>query len=171
MSRLENLLGAQSLALADRLLGHAHGAGAGSSESAALVTLLAHSGRTVSWLGAVLGLTSSGVTRLVERLVVAGWVKRSTGQDARRRQLALTRAGTKRARAILAGRQAALSGALSALSVDERTALEKLLDKVVTRLAEDRLSVLRLCRLCDRSACSGGGRLCPLDHTVLGAEG
>lgn len=61
--RLENLLGAQSLALADRLMsgaGESIGAGVSGSEYAALATLLAHPGRTVGWLGEVLGLTSSG---------------------------------------------------------------------------------------------------------------
>ena len=167
MSRLENLLGAQSLALADRLLaesGDSPGAGPSRSEAAALVTLLAHAGRTMNWLGAVLGLTSSGVTRLVERLVAAGWVTRSAGQDARRRQLTLTPAGTQRAEAILAGRQAALSAVLGRLSAGEQVALEGLLNKVVTGLADDRLTALRVCRLCDRAACSEAGQRCPLEH-------
>ncbi len=55
MARLENLLGAQALALYDRL--HAAGSEAvarSGSECAALVTLLAHPDRSVSWLGGVL---------------------------------------------------------------------------------------------------------------------
>lgn len=68
MSRLENILGAQSLALADRLLEAETGAAAmPGSERAALVTLLAHPDQTVRWLGDVLALTSSGGTRLVDR--------------------------------------------------------------------------------------------------------
>ena len=88
---------------------------ASSSESAALVTLLAHPGRTVGWLGGVLGLTTSGVTRLVERLVSAGLVERNTGRDARSRQLELSPAGAARAESILAGRRATLSRAVAAL--------------------------------------------------------
>lgn len=165
MSRLENLLGAQSLAIADRLL-TGDSAGASDSECAALVTLLGHPDHSVGWLGDVLRLTSSGVTRLVERLVTAGWVRRSAGTDARHRALALTAAGAGRAEQILAGRRAALSTALSTLSPTERTTLEALLDKVVAGLAEDRTTALRVCRLCDRAACSRRGRECPLTHTV-----
>lgn len=73
MGRLENLLGAQALALSDPLDAAGSGAVARSaSECAALVTLLAHPDESVSWLGGVLGLTSSGITRLVDRMVDAG---------------------------------------------------------------------------------------------------
>ncbi len=128
-------------------------------------SLLAHPGQTVNWLEAVLGLTSSGVTRLVERLAVAGWVQRRTGEDGRRRQLALTVAGTARAESVLGGRRAALADALAVLSPPARATLEVLVDKVVAGLAEDRLAALRVCRLCDRAAC--GGTDCPLQHSVV----
>jgi hypothetical protein len=118
----------------------------------------------------VLGLTSSGVTRLVDRLVEARWVTRTAGEDARRRELSLTRAGTRRAHAILAGRQDVLSSVLDRLSPHEQAVLEGLLDKVVTGLADDRFVALHVCRLCDRSACSAAGRACPLQHTVPVAE-
>jgi DNA-binding MarR family transcriptional regulator len=168
MSRLENLLGACSLALGDRLLSDVGPAGAkvSSSESAALVTMLAHPGRTVGWLGEVLGLTTSGVTRLVERMVGAGLVERTTGQDARRRQLRLTSAGAGRVDSILTARQAALTRAVAALTATERDTLESLLDKIVGGVAGDRLTALRVCRLCDRGACGDGGHPCPLWHTV-----
>lgn len=165
MSRLENLLGAQSLALADRLLDADIGPAGGdmpSSDRAALVTLLAHPGQTVRWLGDVLGLTSSGGTRLVDRLVAGGLVTRTAGGDARQRQLRLTRSGIARARAVLRARQAVISEALSSLSDEERGQLEKLLEKVVNGLAVTRLPALRVCRMCDREACD----LCPLQHTT-----
>ncbi len=169
MARLENLLGAQSLALADRLVGVEVGpAGAemAGSERAALVTLLAHPDRTVNWLGAVLGLTSSGVTRLVDRLGASGWVTRTPGPDARQRQLRLTSTGRARARAVLKAREGVLSAAVGLLSAQERAQLEQVLDKIVNGLAEDRLPALQVCRLCDRAACADQGRDCPLEHTV-----
>jgi DNA-binding MarR family transcriptional regulator len=183
MARLENLLGAQSLAVADRLLagaGSAVGPGPGtagpgrpgpgahgpsSSECSALVTLLAHPGRTLGWLGEVLGLTSSGVTRLVDRLVTAGWVARSAGTDARQRQLVLTADGAARAQRMLDARENELARVLGALSEPERASLESLLDKIVAGLADDRRTALQVCRLCDREACCLG-RDCPLEHTV-----
>jgi DNA-binding MarR family transcriptional regulator len=171
MTRLENLLGAQSLALSDRLLdADIAGAAMPGSERAALVTLLAHPGQSVRWLGDVLGLTSSGGTRLVDRLVTAGWVTRTAGDDARQRRLQLTRSGRTRARTVLGARQAVLSQVVGVLSAQEQQQLEALLDKMVTGLAATRLPALRVCRMCDRGACSMDDRECPLEHTVTGGE-
>ncbi|MBP2325900.1 DNA-binding MarR family transcriptional regulator [Kibdelosporangium banguiense] len=171
MTRLENLLGAQSLELAGRLLdADVGGSGMAASERAALVTLLAHPDRTVRWLGDVLGLTSSGGTRLVERLVDAGWVTRTAGTDARQRRLDLTRTGRARARAVLKARQAVIGEVVEVLTEQERRQLEALLDKMVVGLAATRLPALHVCRLCDRAACSSGGRECPLRHTMGTAD-
>jgi MarR family transcriptional repressor of emrRAB len=162
MSRLDNLFGAQALAVADRLVTDARPR----SEAGALVTLLAHPGRTTGWLGGLLGLTSGGVTRLVDRLVAADWVERSPGEDARRRTLALTDSGVEQAEQILAVRRAAVERALSRLDADERRTLERLLDKVVAALPDGRLEALQLCRLCDRHACADGNpSRCPLEST------
>src|SRR3954468_20353822 len=93
MGRLENLLGACSLTVADRLAASGRHEGLSASDQAALVTLLTYPDRTVSFLGEVLALTSSGPTRLVDRLVSAGWVARAPGDDTRQRRLRLTEAG------------------------------------------------------------------------------
>jgi DNA-binding MarR family transcriptional regulator len=168
MTRLENLLGAQALALSDRLLAAGEGSGAGisASERAALVTLLAHPDRTTSWLGAVLGLTSSGISRLVDRVVEAGWVIRAAGTDARQRRLQLTKEGRDRARNVLRARHEVLAAAVGVLSEHDRLELERLLGQMVTGLASTRLPALQVCRLCDRAACASGNRECPLEHTV-----
>jgi DNA-binding MarR family transcriptional regulator len=162
MPRLENLLGAQALGLTDRLLGADDG-GPPPSDRAALVTLLAHPDRPVAWLGDVLGLTSSGSTRLVDRLVAAGWAIRTAGADARSRRLRLTDEGHRRASAILQARQSAMGGVLAALSQEDRGELERLLDLVVRGLA-DTASPMRVCRLGDRASCTSGGLECPLDR-------
>jgi DNA-binding MarR family transcriptional regulator len=164
MSRLENLLGAHSLVVAERLL--AQPSELAPSEAAALVTLLAHPGQTVGWLGDVVSLTSSGITRLVERLVRLGWVARSPGEDGRRRTLRLTDDGICRAEQVLDDRERALSRAVDALSEREQRSLETLLAKMLAHAADDRSSCLKLCRLCDRDACRSGDRGCPLQHTV-----
>jgi DNA-binding MarR family transcriptional regulator len=171
MDRLANLLGVQALALTDRLLTAGSGAltELPSSERAALVTLLAHPGQPASSLGDVLGLTSSGITRLLDRLAAAGWVTREKGSDARSRRIGLTPAGRRRARAVLRARQAAMSEVLERLSADDREELERLLGLVVAGLADARAPALRVCRLCDRVACASAGRECPLEHTVTPA--
>jgi DNA-binding MarR family transcriptional regulator len=162
VARLENLLGAFALALTDRLLGAGPASPGSVSERAALVTLHAHADRPVSWLGQVLGLTSSGVTRLVDRLVAGGWVTRAPGRDARSRQLTLSAAGRDQARAVLRARDEAMAGAVRGLSEADRAELERLLGLVVRRLAADVSEALRVCRLCDRGACASGGFGCPL---------
>jgi DNA-binding MarR family transcriptional regulator len=166
MARVENLLGALSLTMADRLRDVGARRDTSASEQAALVTLLAHPDRPVAWLGEVLGLTSSGVTRLVDRLVDRGWVTRSPGPDARQRRLRLTAAGTKRALRLNTERQRVLEEVLSPLSRDERADLEHKLERLVGALHVDLMPTMHTCRLCDRSACRSGGQPCPLDHTV-----
>jgi len=162
MARLENLLGVQALALVDRMAT----AGSPPSEAAALVTLLAHPDCGVGWLGDVLGLTDSGATRLVERLVAEGLLRRQSGRDARTRTLRLTAQGTRRARRVLADRRRELESVLAPLSEAERRTLERLLEKVVAGLTEERMAALRSCRLCDRDACYADQATCPLHHTV-----
>jgi DNA-binding MarR family transcriptional regulator len=162
VTRLENLLGAFALALTDRLLSAGPASPASVSERAALVTLHTHADRPVSWLGQVLGLTSSGVTRLVDRLVAGGWVTRAPGSDARSRQLTLSAAGQDQARAVLRARAEAVAGAVRGLSEADRAELERLLGLLVRGLAADTSEALRVCRLCDRGACASEGLGCPL---------
>jgi DNA-binding MarR family transcriptional regulator len=168
MERLANLLGAQALALTDRLLdaeGESKDALA-ASERAALVTLYAHPDRPVSWLGEVLRLTSSGSTRLVDRLVEQGWVSRQAGVDARSRNVRLTAAGRRRARRVLDARRTAMLDAVALLSPRDRAELERLLGLVVENLAAATGPAMQVCRLCDRRACNADGRECPLHHTA-----
>ncbi len=166
MARAENLLGALALTVVDRLRDAGSGKEMSASEQASLTTLLAHPDRRVSWLGDVLGLTSSGVTRLVDRLVERGWVTRSPGSDARQRRLRLTPAGAKRARALLAVRDQVCADVLAPLSGAERVAVERILERLVGELHGGEVPALRTCRLCDVEVCSSAGRVCPLRHTV-----
>jgi len=170
MSRLENLLGAFSLTVADRLVDQTKTHGLSASDQASLVTLLAHPDRPVSWLGGVLGLTSSGATRLVDRLVAAGLVTRVAASDSRERRLRLTAAGKRRAATAVRERNETLASSLEVLTAAERRELERLLDRLVSSLATARQPALHTCRLCDREACNSGGHACPLQHTVPEGE-
>ena len=109
MARLENLFGVQALAVVDRIAA----SDAVSSQDAALVTLLAHPDCGIGWLAGVVGLTDSGATRLVERLVASGLVRRRAGADARSRTVRLTAAGRRQSRRVLAARSASSRGASS----------------------------------------------------------
>ena len=170
MNRLENLVGAFSLTVADRLVDQRRNHGLSASDQASLVTLLAYPDRPVSWLGGILGLTSSGATRLVDRLVGAGLVTRTAASDSRERRLRLTAAGKRRAATAVRQRNETLASSLEVLTAAERDQLEKLLDRLVSSLATSRQAGLQTCRLCDRKACTSGGRECPLHHTVPGGD-
>ncbi len=165
MGRLETLLGAWSLTVADRLGAVGREAGLSASDQAAMVTLLAYPDRTVSWLGDVLALTSSGATRLVDRLVKAGWVVRSPGGDTRQRRLRLTEDGEVLAQRVLRSRHDVLTECLAPLDDRVRGQLERALERMVGASTGSLLPALRTCRLCDRSACRSSGHECPLDHT------
>lgn len=164
MGRLENLLGAWSLNVVDRLGAVGREAGLSASEQAAVVTLLAHPDHTVSWLGDVLALTSSGATRLVDRLVRAGWVVRSPGGDARQRRLRLTEDGVVVAQRVVRSREDVLTQCLAPLDGRARGELEHALELLVLASTGSLLPALRACRLCDRSACRSTGHDCPLDQ-------
>lgn len=132
---------------------------------AALVAIEAHPGQSLDALRASVGLTPSGVVRLVDRLAADGQLERRAGRDGRSIALRLTARGRATLRRVQSERATALEAALSALSTAERSELEQLLEKLVADAASDRPGALRVCRLCDRDACCGE-RGCPLDHTV-----
>jgi len=69
--------------------------------------IMAQNNQKIGWIG----MGRMGFS-MAERLVKAGWVQRSAGQDARSRRLELTEVGTSLAERVLAGRHAVLIGEL-----------------------------------------------------------
>lgn len=165
-TRLINLIGAVAVAGVDRLVAPVEGsAGRGGSAPAVLVHLLAHPGTSVDGLRRVLGISQPAAVRAVDRLAADGLVVRGPGADRRTLSLELTDAGARRARAVLADRQAALKELIAPLGYTDRVELERLLALVVAGLADERPEAMHVCRLCDRDACASGAP-CPLEHTV-----
>ena len=117
-----NLLGALSSAIGDRVEAAAsHAAGAAVNDATALSALWHFlDDPRVDQLAQVLGLSSSGTVRLVDRLQHLGFVERSAGSDARATTVALTPAGRARAEEISRARSGVLERALAALSPAER---------------------------------------------------
>src|SRR5204863_101435 len=116
LDRAANLLGALALVVADRT-GDAIGGAAGQSTTAATaLSALYHflDRPSVDRLRQVLGLTSSGTVRLVDRLVEAGHVRRESGTDGRSTVVVLTAAGRRAARKVAAARAEVLGAALAA---------------------------------------------------------
>jgi MarR family transcriptional regulator, negative regulator of the multidrug operon emrRAB len=165
MDRLANLLGVTAVAATDRLrraveseLAH------GGSVPAALVHLQAYPGESLEALRHVLGVSQPAAVRVVNRLVTEGLLERRAGPDRRTVALHLTAAGDRAASDLLARRARSLRALLDVLPPDEQAALEPLLERLAAALADDRSQALRVCRLCDRRACTSAPG-CPLDHT------
>lgn len=160
--RLVQLLGVTALAVLDRLRAAiADDVELGETEAGALVHLGAWPGTSVAELGDIVGRSQPAAVRLVDRLVERGLVRREPGADRRTVALVLSEAGSRTADAVLAARSEALAPLLAGLSSSERQALERELSGVASRLAADRASAVRTCRLCDRDACRAGPG-CPL---------
>lgn len=161
--RTANLLGAAALAISDRMLDTvAENIGCGASAPAALITLLTQRDVGVTELGTHIGLSQPAAARLVGTLVSRGLVERRPGRDGRTASLRLTRRGSHAARRALAARERAVAQLVSDLAPEERGALTRVLEKLLTRLFEDAGNAHLLCRLCDRGTCIAGEATCPV---------
>jgi MarR family transcriptional repressor of emrRAB len=170
--RAANLLGAASLAIADRLrTATEDGTHQGGSAPAALVSLAGYlNGRPIDSLRDPLGLTHSAAVRVVDRLVEAGLARRRPGPDGRSVGVELTTSGHEAATDALRARQAVLEAALDGLSDDERAQLVRLHEKLLAALTDGRRSAGRTCRLCDLHACGHNEGHCPVTSAADAAE-
>ena len=164
-ARQANLLAAVSLALADRMRADVeHRAGRGGQAPAALAILVQQEGLSLEGLRAQLDVSQSATVRLVDCLVADGFLERRPGPDARTRALVLTRSGRARANRVLGARRAVMDEALATLSAAERTALERMLEKLPAALVPDRATADVVCRLCDLGSCPQSS--CPVAASV-----
>jgi DNA-binding MarR family transcriptional regulator len=167
-----NLVSALALALADRTA-DAVGEVAGSLSAAAALSALHHFiGReggvppSVDTLRQVLGLTSSGAVRLVDRLQAAGLVERGPGADGRQTYVRLTPRGRRVARRVTEARAAVADTALVALSEAERGVFDDLVGKVLAGMVRGPGATRWTCRLCDTGACGRDAGACPVANEV-----
>jgi DNA-binding MarR family transcriptional regulator len=168
LARGANLLGALSLALVDRMT-DAIEAATDQSESASAALSALHffiERPTVDTLRQVLGLTSSGAVRMVDRLVALGLVRRRPGDDGRTTFVVLTAAGRRAAEQVTRARTEQLTSALSPLSDTERATLEPLLRRVLVGMIRPPGAVKWTCRLCDTEACGRAQGLCPVANAA-----
>jgi DNA-binding MarR family transcriptional regulator len=168
-----NLLGALSLVITDRMAdAMAEAGGRPESAAAALSALLHFLDRpTVDLLRQVLGLTSSGTVRLLDRMAESGYVQRGPGDDGRSTSVSLTGAGRAAAESVTAARAGVLAGALDGLSPAERETLRQLMSKLLAGLIRGPGAVRWICRLCDTGVCRGTGGGCPAGHAVRARYG
>jgi DNA-binding MarR family transcriptional regulator len=166
--RAANLLGALSLVIADRTADAMADAGGRPESAAAALSALLHflDRPSVDLLRQVLGLTSSGTVRLLDRLAEAGYVVRGPGTDGRSASISLTESGRAAAQQVAAARIDVLDGALSALSADERADFGRLAGKVLAGLIRGPGATRWMCRLCDTGTCRGAAGGCPVGNAA-----
>src|SRR4051812_33047586 len=154
LDRTANLLGALALE-ATRAQERAVEAVVGQSgaAAAAIVVIAASPGRTIEQLRGPLELTQPGATRLVERLVRAGWVDRAGPGGRRGLRLTLTAAGRRVFEEMLEARRAALTELLAPLPPDRREQLGEALETLLASRVHGRPDLERVCRLCERGVC------------------
>lgn len=157
-----------SLVIADQAADAvATAAGRSESAAAALSALLHFLDRpSVDLLRQVLGLTSSGTVRLLDRLAEAGYVRRDPGPDGRSTSIVLTDAGRQAAVAVSEARATVLGGALAVLSPQERQAFERLSGKVLVGMMRGPGATRWICRLCDIGVCRGTAGGCPVGNAA-----
>jgi MarR family transcriptional regulator, negative regulator of the multidrug operon emrRAB len=168
--RTANLLGATALAVTDLVLADATAAaGTSSSGSAALVVLRADPGLSVTELGRRVGLTQSAAARMVESLEQRGLVER---QSTLGRWVAVqpTAAGRAAADALLHARGGRLTALVATLPAAEREALTAALERLLAAIYGEVGSSERVCRLCDRDACTAG-TVCPVGQAERDRSG
>jgi DNA-binding MarR family transcriptional regulator len=168
LDRAGNLLGALSLAIADRT-SDGLGAASGQSDTAAIALSALDQfldDPTVDRLRQVLGLTPSGTVRLVDRLAGAGYVERRPGPDGRSVSVRLTTAGRRAAKRVATARAEVLAGALEVLEPHERQQLDALLARVLPGLIRGPGATRWMCRLCDMTACGRDAGRCPVANTA-----
>lgn len=171
-ARDANLLGALSLAVVDRLdaatrEAAAHG-GSAPAALAALDTFL--DGSSIDTVRKPLGLTHSAAVRLVDRLAVAGLVRRGAGEDGRSVRVFLTPAGRRAAAQVQQGRMRALAEVLAPLDAAETEQLTRVHEKLLAGLTSGRADAAEICRLCDSGACGHEEGRCPVTRAADRAE-
>jgi DNA-binding MarR family transcriptional regulator len=173
LDQTANLLGALSLVIADRMAdGMAEAGGRPSSSAAALSALLHFLDRpSVDLLRQVLGLTSSGTVRLIDKMAESGYVRRGPGDDGRSTSVSLTPDGQAAAERVAAARAGVLLDALDDLSPAERETLRGLMSKMLAGLIRGPGAVRWMCRLCDTGVCRGTEDGCPVGNAVRARYG
>ncbi|GEM_PF-1058224 len=154
---LASKLGALGVLLSD--VGERAAEGLSPSAAALLLTLAFSPGATTTELAGIAGIAQPTAVRVLGGLGRRGWIARQ-GRRGRAAPLALTGAGRKRAQRLLSERLTAIGHVAATLSSDEKTVLERIIDKLLAAATTSRAFARTTCRLCDHAACEGAR--CPV---------
>jgi DNA-binding MarR family transcriptional regulator len=173
LDRPANVFGALALVVADQMAdATAAAAGRADSAPAALAALLHFLDRpSVDRLRQVLGLTSSGTVRLLDRLAETGYIERQEGADRRSTAIVLTEAGRMAAQEVCRTRADVLDRATAALSPAERADFDRLIGKMLVGMMRGPGAVRWICRLCDTGICRGSPGGCPVSNAARARYG
>ncbi|WP_243859648.1 MarR family transcriptional regulator [Amycolatopsis arida] len=163
---MANLLGATVLAVNDLVLtGVTAAAGVSTSGAAALVSLVAAPGLSVTELGRRVGLSQPAAARMVDSLQEHGLVerRRSVGRWV---AVYATERGRRAAEHILAARADPLRELVDTLDDEARETLGGLLERLLERIYVEIGDNQRVCRLCDRAACLAHDSVCPVGQAA-----
>lgn len=168
LDRAANVVGALSQVIADQSSDAVARAAGRSQSAAAALSALLHflDSPSVDQLRQVLGLTSSGTVRLLDRLAESGYITRGPGADGRSASVSLTQQGRLAARRVSDARAEVLERALGTLSAAERDAFEQLAGKVLVGMMREPGAVRWMCRLCDIGICRGAEGGCPVGNAA-----
>jgi DNA-binding MarR family transcriptional regulator len=150
-----NLLGALVVTVHDKMMESVEAElGMGGQAPAALITITHNPGESVAFLSGALRLSHPGCVRLVDKLVRAGLVERSEGQDKRYVALTLSAAGKRRSQEILRARRKALELFVQPLRRPQQIQLTELLEIMLRETATTKEAGDSACRLCEEQHCS-----------------
>jgi DNA-binding MarR family transcriptional regulator len=168
LDRPANVVGALALVVADQIAdATSEAAGRADSAPAALAAMLHFLDRpSIDLLRQVLGLTSSGAVRLIDRLSEAGLVERQEGADRRSTAVVLTPAGRAAAERVCQARAGVVDRAMSPLTAAERAELGRLTGKMMVGMMRGPGAVRWICRLCDTGICRGAPGGCPVGNAA-----
>lgn len=163
-----NVFGALALVVADQAADAVAEAAGRSESAAAALSALAHflDRPSVDRLRQVLGLTSSGTVRLLDRLEESGYVRREPGADGRTSAVVLTPAGRLAADRVTQARADVLERALGALTSAERATFAELTGKVLAGMIRGPGATRWICRLCQVAACRAAPGGCPVGNAA-----
>jgi MarR family transcriptional repressor of emrRAB len=166
-----NLLGALGSAVADRVRAAVTAIAGGAENDATALSALLHFlvDPRIDRLAQVLGLSSSGTVRLVDRLERLGLVRRSAGDDARATTVTVTAAGRARAEEISRARTEMLELALAPLTPEEHDQFGVLAGKILVGIMFPPGAYGWMCRLCDTVRCGRPEGHCPVARAATGA--
>lgn len=167
--RTANLLGALSVAIADRLEEQLTAQSNRNDSAASALNLVAmYEGCSAATLSHALKLSHPATLRLIDRLVARGLLEIRSGADRRTNALYLTASGQNEAATTLRLRCAALSEIVDALDAEQQAALDAISETLLTALTTSLNEAEHICRLCDSTSCPEN--CCPVHVRALELE-